>query len=166
MTGVQTCALPISRTQPQNNQYTMKVKEQLNISGKVQSLIESMNSLNTGDSLNYTVKTIVSICESFLKNDLSGLSAYDHSSYAKSLISQLNQYSHIKQVSEAIKSIEDVLAENAMSLELDNLYSKLSSKNSNNTYTTVIGKLDTLKTMNESEIREKSKSELVSFNVS
>jgi len=154
----------LPRTQPQNNQYTMKVKEQLNISGKVQSLIESMNSLNTGDSLNYTVKTIVSICESFLKNDLSGLSAYDHSSYAKSLISQLNQYSHIKQVSEAIKSIEDVLAENAMSLELDNLYSKLSSKNSNNTYTTVIGKLDTFKTMNESEIREKSKSELVSFN--
>jgi hypothetical protein len=141
----------------------VNVKEQINISGKIHSLIEKMNAYNSGDSLNYTVKTIVGICESYLKNDLSGLSAYDHAQLAKGLVRELNQYNHIKPVSEAIKTLEDSLAENSMGLQLDGLYSKLANAN-NNSYTTVIGKLTELKGLNESEIREKSKGELINFN--
>ncbi len=141
----------------------VNVKEQINISGKIHSLIEKMNTYNSGDSLNYTVKAIVAICESYLKNDLSGLSAYDHSQLAKGLVRELNQYSHIKPVSEAIKTLEDSLAENSMGLQLDGLYSKLANAN-NTSYTTVIGKLDELKGLNESEIRDKSKGELINFN--
>jgi hypothetical protein len=155
---------------PQKNQdikmstiAVVNVKEQINISDKIHSLIEKLNAFNSGDTLNYTVKTIVAICESYLQNDMSGLSAYDHSKIARGLVRELNQYCHIKPVSEAIKNIEDTLAENMISLELDGLYSKLANQN-NNGYTTVIGKLGELKGLNESEIREKSKDSLKDFN--
>jgi len=141
----------------------VSVKENINISGKIQSLIEKMNAYNSGDTLNYTVKNVISICESFLQNDLSGLSAYDHSKIARGIVRELNQYSHIKPVAESIKDIEDVLAENIMSLELDGLYGKLANQNKD-TYTTVIGKLDELKGLNESEVREKAKDSLKDFN--
>lgn len=141
----------------------VNVKEQTNFSENVYSLIEKMNAYNSGDSLNYTVKTIVAICEAYLKNDLSGLSANDNAMLAKRLVSELNQYTHIKPVSETVKKIEDTLVENVLGLQLDSLYSKLSNSN-NTTYTTVIGKLTELKGLNESEIKEKSKDSLINFN--
>jgi hypothetical protein len=142
----------------------VSIKEQLGISSKIQSLIEKLQSLNTGDTLNYTVKSIIGICESYLQNDISGLSAFDHSQVARGIVRELNQYGHIKQVAEAIKSIEDSLVENSMGIELDGLYNKLSNQSTSINYVNVIGKVEQLKDLNESEIREKSKAELINFN--
>lgn len=149
---------------PKKNIVKMNIKESLNITGKLHSLIDAMKKFNDKDTLNYNAQIIEGICNNYLSAvSLPELSASEVGGLAKRLVSELNAYSYIDVVSECIKEIEKAIVENVIGLEVDSLYNKLSNSNQKNYYNVVIGKLTEMKALTESEIRANLRNNLSTY---
>jgi hypothetical protein len=150
---------------PQNNtiSMTVNVKEQLDFTNKLRNLVDAMNEYKTEDSANYNADAVINVCEGYLNTDKTNLSISQVAGMAKRLVSDLNRFDFISPVRECINVIESTLYENIMTLQVNNLHNNLSNSNQKGMFSNVIDRLESLKSMNESEIRKNVNSELRIF---
>jgi hypothetical protein len=141
----------------------MNLKESLNITSKLQSLIDAMQDNAGRDSLNYNAKIIESICSNYLTADLDKLTVFEMGTLAKRLVSELNPHNYIPAVAECVKAIEAALVEHAIGIDVDGLATRLANSNQKTYYNVVIGKLTEMNSLTESEIRTKARTELTPF---
>jgi hypothetical protein len=150
---------------PQNNNIKMNVDEKLDFTSNVRSLIDSMNSLRTADSVNYNIDGVVATCESYININKQNMTVSDFAGTAKRLVGNLNQYDYIPSVKECIQTIENALHEKVMSIEVDSLHNTLSNSNNKGVYSNAIDRINTLRNMSESDVRKNMPTELGSFKV-
>jgi len=150
---------------PKITTITMTVKEQLDLSNKLISLIDAINESQTADRTNYSLDAVVKICADYLKYDINSMTVSEQAHMSTRLLSELTVYNFIEPVSECIKSIEKVLLENTISVEVDNVFNRLSNSNQNSQFVTVVGKLNSLRGLTESEIRATGTSMLSEYSI-
>lgn len=148
---------------PQNNNTKMNVDEKLDFTNNIRSLIDNMNNLKKNDPDNYNLDGVISACESYINTSKENMSISDIAGVTKRLIGNLNQYDFIPSVKECIQHIENSLHEKVMSIELDSLHNELNNSNSKGVYNGAIDRINTLRKMNESDLRKNAPNELNSF---
>ena len=148
---------------PKNNKIEMNVDEKLDFTGNIRNLIDSMNQLKTADSANYNIDGVIATCESYINTNKENMTLSEVSNMTKRLIGNLNQYDFIPSVKECIQIMENALHERVMGIEVDSLYNTLNQSNSKGVYSSAIDRINTLRNMNESDLRKTAPSELGGF---
>lgn len=148
---------------PQKNTVTMTVKEHLDFTDTMRNLVDAMNEYKTPDSANYNTDAVIGVCETYLNTPKDHMSTSQLASLAKRAISDMNQYDFISAVKECIDSIENKMFEHIMSIEVDSTHAELSNSNAKNMYGNIIDRLNSLKAMNEEDIRKNINTEVGSF---
>lgn len=149
--------------EPQKNITEMDVKEQLNFTNQLYTLIDEMKSLTKNDSENYNIQNVIRVCESYINTNKEDYTSSALAKIGNRTISNLNKYDFMSPVKECIVDMEKNLYENVMGVEVDSVHSELSNSNQSSMYEDAINKLEILRGMDESKIRSNITGELKGF---
>lgn len=139
-----------------NNNSEMTFEENLNLNGRIDSLLENIEKYKTNSThhtSNFTAGYVEKICERY-KAQLVSKGA-NHPILAQGLIRELNAYNWVSVVKEAIEDIQGFLMENYTSTVGHNMVAQMTKSRYANTYTKAIDNLSTLlKENNEEGVRK------------
>jgi hypothetical protein len=135
---------------------TKTLSERFNLKGRLKEVSEKADSMKTDNSL-FTMNNVKSICEKYISRIYSQDKSVTESQLAVNAITELYQFEWLDFVKESINSISEFLKENYMSFEVEWALKDLQKNNNRSFYAPAISKLQSIKGLNESEIRENIK---------
>jgi hypothetical protein len=135
---------------------TKTLSERFNLKGSLKELSEKADSLKTDNSL-FTMNNVKTICEKYVSRLYSQDKSITESQLAANAIAELSQFEWLDFVKESINNITSFLNENYMSFEVDWALKDLQKNNNRSFYAPAISRLQSIKELNEKEIRENIK---------
>jgi hypothetical protein len=135
---------------------TKTLSERFNLKGRLKEISENADSMKTDNSL-FTMNNVKSICEKYISRIYSQDKSITESQLAVNAITELSQFEWLGFVKESINNIGEFLKENYMSFEVEWALKDLQKNNNRSFYSPAISKLQSIKGLNESEIRENIK---------
>ena len=123
------------------------IQEKLDLKGRLEKLHEEISNFKTRNQ-NY-VSAVQNICDRYM----SDCDTHSPSSFTRAMISELNQYNWMSPVESFVSSIEKAMADNTISVQVNEAYTTLFNNPQAKFYANAITELGNLRNKSEEELR-------------